>query len=536
MSEERLLVLNMLRDGKLSPEQADSLLRAMRDPDVRPASAPPPPPADPSTLASVQSRLADLQNKIGEIQGKQVADRAARIAGHAASFAGKVIGQMPRPEIDFRKALDETLAGLNGLKDDAIKTARQAAQEAKRLAKEGKEAVANGAGGVTLSEAFAPASQRPAPESGQESASETFETSNSFVGTAVVVVNRYGDVKVLTGAEERVEITGEKIAWAATDAEARVLLQQVFVTNRLENGIYKIDLVAPVDGRDRVTVDLTITVPPGVACEIETTFGDIDVAGTSPALTARSNSGDITARDASSGSGETRTATRSGTVHISGWKTSSGSITAQTVSGDIIATNLGSTGDVMLHSQSGDISGTGVETASGLTVESISGDIQINGGSAATQATVKSQSGNVHVMATRAPQLTVESVSGDANISDVGGTLTLKSVSGDIQAVQINSHSVALTTVSGDASFDFAAPHTGSFAGTSVSGDISLALWSTSDARINAASTSGDIHSSFDGSLAEMSGMKNFSGTLGNGAGSIRLQSVSGDLNIVDHK
>jgi DUF4097 and DUF4098 domain-containing protein YvlB len=534
MNEERLLILNMLRDGKLTPEQADSLLRALRDPEPRPASAPPPPAADPSTLASVQAKLADLQNKIGEIQGKQVADRAARIAGHAASFAGKVIGQIPRPEVDFRKALDETLSGLNSLMDDAVKTAKQAATEAKRLAKEGKKAVVNGAGAVTLNETFSDAVRRPTPGIGDQTALEAFDTSNTFSGNTITIVNRLGDINVSPGDDYQVAIKGEKTAWAASESEARVLLQQVFVTNRLENGNYRIDLVAPVDGRDRVTVDLNVRIPRGVACEVETNFGDVKVDEVSTALTVRSTSGDINASNPTAAPGDTRLATRSGSIKLTAWKGVTGSITTQTVSGDIDADGIGSTGDIMLHSQSGDIQAGGIEAMNALTVESISGDIGVRGGSVSTQATVKTQSGEIAISALRAGQIHVESVSGDAAIDDVGGALTVKTVSGDIDARSVNSYSAAVNTVSGDARFAFAAPHSGSFAGTSVSGDITLELWPNSDTRLNAASTSGVVKCTLPVEDVESPDPRHFSGALGSGSGSVRLQSISGDLAIVE--
>lgn len=536
MNEERLLVLNMLRDGKLTPEQADSLLRAMRDPEPRASTSTPPPPpaADPSTLASVQARLADLQNKIGEIQGKQVADRAARIAGQAASFAGKVIGQIPRAESDFRKALDETLSGLNSLKDDAVKTAKQAAAEAKRVAREGKQAVVNGAGSVTINETFSNTVRRPAPVAGQPTATDVVEAANDFAGTKVFIVNRYGNVTVSAGTEERIGIDGRKTAWAEAESDARVLLQQVFVTNRLENGSYRIDLVAPVDGRDRVTVDIAVTVPPGAACDVETTFGDIFAVDIGAGLTARSTSGSISASDMRAGEADSRLATRVGSIKINGWRGIAGTITAQTVSGDIDAEGVGASGDIVLHSQSGDVKAAAVEAGNAFTVESISGDIDIRGASVSTQATFKSQSGEIRVRASRAGQMHAESVSGDIAVDDVGGALTLKTVSGDIDAAAVNSYSVALNTVSGDAQFAFAAPHSGSLAGTSVSGDIALALWPLSDARISAVSTSGRVRCDLAVENVDNADPRHFSGTVGHGSGSVRLQSISGDLSIVD--
>ncbi len=155
MSEESILILNMLREGKISAEQADSLLRAVREtgfgspatpcPRLRPCATPSP---DPAAMAAMQAKLAELQGKLGDLQGKLGAAQAAQTAGQAATLAGKVLDHLPRPDLDMgkiNKAVDEAMRGLNSLKNDALRTAktaaRQAAQEARRAAHEGRKAM-----------------------------------------------------------------------------------------------------------------------------------------------------------------------------------------------------------------------------------------------------------------------------------------------------------------------------------------------------------------------------------------------------------
>ena len=154
MSEESVLILNMLREGKVTAEQADSLLRAVRETQSAPAQpAPPPPPAAPTppappdsaAMAAMQAKLSDLQGKLGDLQGKLGAAQTSKTADYASALAGKLLDTLPKPEIDMskiNKAVDEAMRGLSSLKNDAVKTAktaaRQAQQEARRAGREGR--------------------------------------------------------------------------------------------------------------------------------------------------------------------------------------------------------------------------------------------------------------------------------------------------------------------------------------------------------------------------------------------------------------
>jgi DUF4097 and DUF4098 domain-containing protein YvlB len=537
MNEERMLILNMLHAGKITPAQAESLLRTLQNPEPQPtatATGRPSVSADPATLASMQNKLAELQNKIGDIQGKQIADRAARMAGQAFTLAGKVIGHIPKPEIDLKKAFDETMSGLNSLKDEAVKTAKQATSEAKRMARDAMKTGDNGTGPLYPA---GPTPSRPVPGATDAAVTEEVQSTSPFAAQSLTIVNNFGNIAIEAGDDQTVQVKAAKTVWAGDEAAARVLAQQVFVTNRIDNGNHRIELIAPADALARVTVDCAVVIPRGVPCTLETTFGDIGTNGVGPVLTAKSVAGNVAAANPpATGDGDARLATRTGSIRMSGWTVAAGSVTAQTISGDITVDGLGVSRDSRLQSQSGDITINAVQSAAGFAAESASGAVTADGGSVSTLASFKTQSGRIGIKELKSGQIQVESVSGEAAVESVGGALTIKSVSGAIVARSVNSYSVALNSVSGNVVFSFAEPHSGSFAGTTVSGDLMLELDPASDASIEAASTSGRVVCALPLEGQTSGHERHVAGNLGSGAGSIRLQSISGDLTIAPPK
>ena len=547
MSEESILILNMLREGKITAEQADSLLRAVREtgaasgsPPPPPFAPPPPPPPhvpDPAAMASMQAKLAELQGKLGDLQGKLGAAQTAKAAGQAAAFAGKVMDHLHKPDLDLgkiNKAVDEAMRGLNSLKNDALRTAktaaRQAGQEAKRAAREGRKAMKFEFNFDLGGEASH--SDPPANTSGQPEAGETSEATFTWTGAdRLVLENKHGRVTVIgvERSENSAHAVVTKTAWAGSEADARVVLQQVFLTNQVENGRCKIGVAAPQDARDRLTVDYEIRVPRQVPLEVSTSHGAVSVQGASSALTARTASGEVSVTQPwAADGGETRVSSASGGVRVAGWNVPGGSLLVETTSADIEAERL--TGlTISLSSRSGDVLVQRAQVTGTATFESASGDVRVSDSGGGTRALARTQSGSAEVTNLRAEQVHVETISGDAALRDVAGALTVKTVSGDVEASGADSPAVSLLTVSGDAHWRFARPFSGSFAGTTVSGDLRLELAAGSDTRIEMNTTSGSLGLSLpltETTLTE----KHAAGKLGAGTGSVRLQSVSGDL------
>ncbi len=548
MSEESVLILNMLREGKITAEQADSLLRAVRETGPAASSVPPVPPVTPvppvspavepdtAAIAAMSAKLAELQGKLGDLQGKLGAAQTSRTTDYASSLAGKIFDTLPKPEIDMgkiNKAVDEAMRGLNSLKNDALKTAktaaRQASHEARRAGREGRKAMKFefnfNLGGETPS-------GRPQNTGGEPQETQTSTESIAWSGAETLALeNHYGSVTVI-GADlpaGTAEASVAKTTWAGTESEARVLMQQVFLTHQVENGRCKVGIAAPRDAAERLTVDYEIKVPRTAALEVLTTYGAVSATGTSGTLKVQSTSGKIQAFSPNTDApGETRLHSHTGDIKIANWNLPVGTVYAETSSAGIDASDV-SGETVSLTSRSGDIDARTVHAGSLGQFESASGDVTVSSATAKARVHVRTQSGAAGLSDTQAEQIQVETVSGDARLRAVSGTLTVKTISGDVDASDAESAAISLVTVSGDTRWVLPGAFSGAFSGTTVSGDLCLSLAAGADARVEMNTTSGTLALKVPTSDT-ITAERHAAGTLGSGTGSIRLQSVSGDL------
>ncbi len=558
MSEESVLILNMLREGKITAEQADSLLRAVRETPAPPAPAagpvPPTPPAapmppaaepDPAAISAMQAKLAELQGKLGDLQGKLGAAQTSRTTDYASALAGKIFDAkifetLPKPEIDMgkiNKAVDEAMRGLNSLKNDAVKTARQAgrqaAQEARRAGREGRRGFKFDFnfdfGGET-------ASGRPENTQAQPQAVQTSRDSVTWTGAEKLALeNFHGNITVIGAdmAAGTAEASVTKTAWAETEAEARILLQQVFLTHGVEGGRCKVGIAAPRDATERLTVDYEIRVPQALALEVTTTYGNVTAQGTSGMLAVQTASGKVQVTDPFDGApGETRLSSTSGNIHLRNWKLPTGNVFMETSSANVDVSEV-SGETVSLTSRSGDMEARAIQASASASFESSSGDIHVVQATAGTRVHLRTQSGQASLTDTQAGLVHVETVSGDAELRGVSGALTVKTISGDVEATGADSPAISLVTVSGDTRWEVPSAFSGAFSGTVVSGDLHLTLPGGSDARIEMNTTSGSLSLKLP-VVDAITTDRHAAGTLGAGTGSIRLQSVSGDLVVAE--
>ena len=546
MSEESVLILNMLREGKVTADQADSLLRAVRENIPSSSSSvlpvPPVPPVPPvvepdtAAIAAMSAKLAELQGKLGDLQGKLGAAQTHRTTEYASSLAGKIFDTLPKPDLDMgkiNKAVDEAMRGLNSLKNDAVRTAktaaRQASHEARRAGREGRKAMKFefnfNLGGETPS-------GRPLNTAHEPEAAQTSTENVAWSGAdKLALENNYGSVTII-GADipaGTAEAMVTKTAWAASESEARVFLQQVFLTHQVENGRCKIGIAAPRDAAERLTVDYEIKVPRSVPLEVTTTYGAVSATGTAGTLSVHSASGKIQAFDPNTDApGETRLHSHTGDVKIGRWNGPTGSVFVETSSAAIDAAEV--TGEtVSLSSRSGDVEARAIHAGSLGLFESASGDVSVSRSTAKMRLQLRTQSGAAELADTQAEQVQVETVSGDAHLRSVSGALTVKTISGDVSAEDADSPAISLVTVSGDTRWAMPSAFSGAFSGTTVSGDLHLSLPSGSDARVEMNTTSGTLDLKLP-TTETVTADRHAAGTLGSGTGSIRLQSVSGDL------
>ena len=149
---------------------------------------------------------------------------------------------------------------------------------------------------------------------------------------------------------------------------------------------------------------------------------------------------------------------------------------------------------------------------------------------------LKSVSGDVKVRGHgQSARLYISSVSGDVQLEHGAGDLEISSVSGSLGVSLDSAHSVRARTTSGDLRFEGKLTRDASFEATSVSGDLKVRAPAEGGYSYDLSSFSGDIENCF-GAKNEKSGPvgHSLSGTLGAGAGHVRLKTMSGDIGLCD--
>ncbi|MEO8000879.1 MAG: DUF4097 family beta strand repeat-containing protein [Arenimonas sp.] len=186
-----------------------------------------------------------------------------------------------------------------------------------------------------------------------------------------------------------------------------------------------------------------------------------------------------------------------------------------------------------------------------LDLEAVSANIDVQG-SAAPRMSINSVSGDSSVLASSPGKLSVESVSGNVSLKLTSSQVTVNSVSGDVKMlghingrleVETVSGNVELDTpalnqlhfnsVSGDGHFTTSLAKDGRIEMDSVSGSLRLNLPKASSAQFQVESFSGDISSAIGKVVKEEYGPgQSLNARLGDGKGSVKLNTMSGDVSI----
>ena len=180
------------------------------------------------------------------------------------------------------------------------------------------------------------------------------------------------------------------------------------------------------------------------------------------------------------------------------------------------ATTTGILGTQRLHAVSGNI--TADLSGGDLELKTVSGDIKLKG---------RGQPARLHV----------SSVSGNVLLEHGAGELEAGTVSGTMVVTLDSARSVRVRTTSGDLRFEGKLARGADLDASSVSGDLNVRASAEGGFAYEVSTFSGDISNCFNVTPSEHSHMPGHTlqGTRGEGAGHVRVKTMSGDVTLCDH-
>jgi len=129
----------------------------------------------------------------------------------------------------------------------------------------------------------------------------------------------------------------------------------------------------------------------------------------------------------------------------------------------------------------------------------------------------------------------VTTVSGDVHLEHGAGDLETTTVSGTLVVSLDTARSVHARTTSGDMHFDARMTRGSTFEASTVSGDVNVRASAEGGYAYEVSTFSGDISDCFGGPKAEKGIVgHSLSGSRGEGAGQMRLKTMSGDVQLCD--
>ena len=181
-----------------------------------------------------------------------------------------------------------------------------------------------------------------------------------------------------------------------------------------------------------------------------------------------------------------------------------------------------------IHVVSAPVEIDGVDGRS-VNVNTVSGRVHL--GVSADQVKVDSVSGDVD-LAGSARGFEVQTVSGEVQAATLKGNVTAQTVSGDLLLHGAALGRVNLGTVSGRIQLDAAVAPAAAWKIDTMSGDVRIDLPPATSAQVKADTFSGDLHSDFGKPVSGNGPGEHLGTRLGNGNGSIVINSFSGDVHI----
>jgi DUF4097 and DUF4098 domain-containing protein YvlB len=308
------------------------------------------------------------------------------------------------------------------------------------------------------------------------------------------VDNARGDVQVTPSTDGLIHLSAHQ-----TTHDSASRKESAFRDTRPVFEIHGATASITVPGRNGTQVDLVLSVPPSVACNLSSHHGDISVSGMTGALAVNQDHGGVSIDSAG------------GPVRLT---MDHGDVRANAVAGDL-----------SIDGRADDISLSGV-TGSVQLHGDFFGDTEITGaGGAVDFASNRTQITIAHL----AGQLSLDS--GDLRLGQSSGGVTIRTRSKDIEVASA-SGPVTIDDSNGDVTLSTAAP-LGDVTVTNDTGDITFSAPPGAAFHVIGATSSDDeIDSAFPLTQSTTDSRKTITGQVGDDGPRINLQTVHGDLTL----
>ncbi len=470
MDENVMRVLQMLQDGKISSQEAETLIAALRG----------------ETNTSAESKAKDAEPE-------KHADKPFMEEFKAKFKAQKI-------DLDFEHLGEKISRAVSNVHPEKIvaRVQTQLRNATKSSASWGAAMSARVRNWADGADAL-PVNSGNLPEQMETHEQEYYLEP----GAAVLVENPLGSVTV-TGVESGpAKMVIHKTIWGATDALKAVsdsLVVNVFATDsRLD-----IKATSPDHFHDGF-VNIELILPKSVQPRVSTRFGAVSITAIDAKIEAVTTAGKLSLSQLG---GDVRAETASGAIDATDI---GGTATVATESGDIVVDNIRK--GVSANSASGDVTARNIEGGR-VECKSVSGDVWVE---------------NIGALAPL--DVVAESLSGGVKLTGAAGNIALKAVSGNISADQLVANRVQAQTVSGDVMVKIHTAFSGTVQISTVSGDVELGLPTDTNARVSLSTTSGDLRCDHD-AQSVVAANTLWTGQIGTGAGNVTVQTISGDSHI----
>jgi DUF4097 and DUF4098 domain-containing protein YvlB len=344
------------------------------------------------------------------------------------------------------------------------------------------------------------------------------------------VASQFGAITVKSGSGNAIVVHAHKTGWGADQAAAGAALAALKITMTQAGNAVSVK-VEPQSGwllsnRTHANgVDFTIEVPANTGVTAHTSFGDVQVSGTTGGVDASTNTGLTSAHDVG---GAVQLHSDFGAVSLQNATVST--VSAGSNSGSVTLNQVIAYSAVELRSDFGPILYEGGRAAS-LVARTSNGKVTLTGLTISGTADARSDFGSLTLTQVAAGSYAVNSSNGNVSIDGAAGSVQAGSDFGRVSVL----HGVAVTldlhSSNGAVAYSGtlgAGPHSL----TSDFGNVTLSLPATTAADLDLSTGFGSIHSSLPVTTSGDLNREHWSGALNGGGPRLTVKTSNGNITL----